>query len=100
MTHTKLLDKEFMDITDKNSNMLVPWFLMAAYAYYVQDDPILSDSTFDRMCRKMLDEWDTIEHMHKDMITKSELESGTFLGEYPSRVEGAIKQLKEAVYGK
>ena len=42
----------------------------------------------------MLSEWDNIEHMHKHYISKDDLNAGTFLGEYPSRVEGAVKELR------
>lgn len=98
MKPTRLFDKELTDNTDRNINLTVPWFLMAAYAYYVQDDPILSDSAFDRLCRRMLERWDDIEHIHKHLISKDELYGGTYLGEYPKRVEGAIESLKEAYH--
>lgn len=96
----KNLDKTCCEMVDTNINMTVPWYLMAAYAYYVQDDPILSDARFDRMAKTMLNRWDEIEHIHKHLISKSDLESGTYLGEYPSRIEGAVKSLKEAYFGK
>jgi hypothetical protein len=94
------LDKVCIDSIDTNINMAVPWYLMAAYSYYVLDDPILSDSRFDRMAKLMLERWDEINHMHKHLIAKSDLEAGTYLGEYPSRIEGAVKSLKEAYFGK
>lgn len=93
------LDKMCMDVTDSNVNMYVPWYLMAAYAYYVEDDPILSDARFDRMARVMLEKWDKIEHQHKHLITEKDLEAGTYLGEYPSRVKGAVEQLRETCNG-
>ena len=83
-------DKDCMDLIDDNINLIVPWYLMAAYAYYNEDNPILSDSIFDRLGKKMLKEYDNITHMHKDFITKDELSAGTYLGEYPSRVKDAI----------
>lgn len=89
-----LLDKECLDIIDGNPNMMVPWYLMAAYAYYVDDEPILSDSIFDRLSKKMLKEWENVEHMHKEFITEDDLKAGTFLGEYPTRIEGAVKHLR------
>lgn len=94
------LDKACTDALDTNINMSVPWYLMAAYSYYVQDEPILSDSRFDRMAKTILEKWDDIEHMHKHLITKSDLEAGTYLGEYPSRIKGAVESLKEAYFGK
>ena len=97
---SKNLDHQCLDIIDSNINMTVPWYLMAAYAYYVEDDPILSDSLFDRLAKKMLEHWSEIEHQHKDCIKKNELEAGSFLGKYPSRVEGGLKSLREVYYGK
>jgi len=94
------LDKECLDIIDNNINMMVPWYLMAAYAYYEQDDPILSDAMFDRLGKRLLENWDKIEHMHKDLITEDMLKAGTYIGEFPSRIEGAVDHLKEACYGK
>lgn len=94
------LDKMCMDVTDDNVNMYVPWYLMAAYSYYVEDDPILSDSRFDRMARTMLERWDEIEHHHKHLITEKDLEAGTYLGEYPSRVKCAVQQLRETCNAK
>ena len=79
---------------DSNLNMAIPWYLMAAYAYYEEDDPILSDSYFDKLSVKILSNWDNIEHIHKDFVSKDTLEAGTFLGKYPSRVSGAVKQLR------
>jgi len=76
--------------------MVVPWYLMASYAYYVQDDPIISDRLFDLMCKRMLENWDKIEHFHKSYIKKDYLEAGTFLGEYPSRVEGGLRSVRDS----
>ncbi len=36
-------EKMCMDTIESNPNMLVPWYIMAAYAYYVEDDPLLSE---------------------------------------------------------
>lgn len=94
------LDKECLDIIDTNPNMMVPWYLMAAYAYYEQDDPILSDAVFDRLSKRLLENWDTIEHLHKEYLSEDMLRAGTYTGEYPSRVEGGLKSLKEVYYGK
>lgn len=85
-----------MDICDDNSNMLVPWYLMAAYAYYVEDDPILYDSTFDKMAKRILHLWDEIEHFHKGLLSKDMLEAGTFIGDYPPRIKGALDDIRHS----
>ena len=74
--------------------MCVPWYIMAAYAYYVDDKPLLEDYTFDRLAVKILNHWDEIEHFHKHFLSKEMLEGGTYLGEYPSRIQGAVAQLR------
>ena len=86
--------KACFDLVDDSINMAVPWYLMAAYAYYVEDDPIMEDRDFDLLARKLLKDWDEVEHMHKHYLSKDMLEAGTYIGDYPSRVEGALKSVR------
>jgi hypothetical protein len=95
-----MLDDHAAKLFAKNINMMVPWYLMASYAYYEQGDPIFSDAFFDDMGKTMLSCWDDIEHFHKEHITKGDLEAGTFLGKYPSRVEGGLQSLRKAYFTK
>jgi len=89
-----LYDEKCLDAI-QNPNMMVPWYLMAAYAYYEEDDPILCDSLFDAMAKRMLECWDTTKHWHKDLITVEDLQAGTLLNRnYPSRVINAVKSLR------
>ena len=78
----------------ENLNMMVPYYLMASYAYYKQDDPIFSDAFFDNMGKTMLERWEDIADFHKEYINKGDLEAGTYLGKYPTRVEGALRSLR------
>ena len=89
-----MLDDYAAEIFADNINMMVPWYLMAAYAYYKQDEPILTDAFFDAMGKTMLERWDDINHRHKHLITVNDLEAGTYLGEYPSIIEGALEDVK------
>jgi NAD-dependent DNA ligase len=70
--------------------MLVPFYLMCAYAYYKLDQPIISDDLFDKMAKDLLKHYDKIEHFHKHLITRGDLEAGTYLGEYPERVANGL----------
>lgn len=63
-----LLDRKCRGIVDKNPNMLIPWFLMACYAYDVLDTPILTDGHFDHLGHLIQLKWNTITHRHKDLI--------------------------------
>ena len=95
-----MLDNHAAKIFAENINMMVPWYLMASYAYYVQDDAIFSDGFFDEMGKTMLTVWDDIEHFHKEYITVDDLQAGTFLGEYPSRVESALNEVRKTFFTK
>ena len=89
-----MLDDHAAKLFAKNINMMVPWYLMAAYAYYKQDDPILSDSFFDDLAKTLLAVWNDVEHRHKQYITADMLNAGTYIGKYPGIVEGAVEQLR------
>ena len=65
-------------------------YLMCAYAYYELDKPLIEDFEFDALAKEILNNWDNIEHMHKYLLTKDMLVAGTYLGEYPNIVKGAV----------
>lgn len=90
-----MFDTYAQRLIDANINMTVPYYLMASFAYYVEDDPIFSDAFYDNLAKTILDNWDSITHRHRDVLSKDALEAGSFLGEYPSIVEGAVKSLRE-----
>jgi NAD-dependent DNA ligase len=89
-----MFDQYAAEIFAKNINLMVPWYLMAAYAYYEQDAPILSDSFFDDLAKTLLVVWDDVQHRHKQYITVDMLNAGTYVGKYPSIVGGAVEQLR------
>lgn len=91
MSHS---DGKALKALKRSDNMLVPWYLMAAYAYYVLDTPILTDALFDTICRALDDQWDEIEHMHKSWIDRGDLAAGTRLSTaYPAMAMGAASAL-------
>ena len=59
-----------------NNNMAIPYYLMASYAYYKEDDPIFSDDFYDMLSKKILNNWDTIEHYHKHLLDEDSLTAG------------------------
>ena len=69
-------------------------YLMCAYAYYVEDKPLVSDDEFDKLAKFILDNYEAIDHPHKSFVTKGDLEAGTYLGEYPSMVKGAVSSFR------
>ncbi|MDR7062028.1 MULTISPECIES: hypothetical protein [unclassified Sphingopyxis] len=77
-------------------NMLVPYFLMAAYAYEELGDPFLTDGGWDWLCVELDRQWDVVEHHHKYLIDRDALASGTasyLVGDFPTIVKDAAKGL-------
>lgn len=89
------IDQYAAELFADNINLMVPWYLIAAYAYYKEDNPIFSDYFFDNMARTMLECWDEIEHRHKELISESDLRAGSYLGEYPGIVIGALNDIRK-----
>lgn len=92
-----MLDKYAANIITANINMAVPYYLMASYAYYVEDDPIFSDAFYDKLAEIIFKKWNNITHRHRDVIDKDALKAGSFLGKYPSIIEGALKSFRDNV---
>lgn len=90
-------DKACRSWTNHNPNLLVPWYLMASWAYYIEDDPILSDGAFDMVCTKLAALWDSIDHPHKKYVTRGDLDAGSCLlsrSVYPRRVIGGLEHIR------
>ena len=70
-------------------------YLMCSYAYYKEDNPLISDQEFDDLAKFILKNYNAIDHPHKHLVTKADLEAGTYLGEYPKMVIGAVKSYRK-----
>ena len=79
---------------EESKNMMIPWYLMASYAYYEESDPIFTDFYYDSIARRMIDEWKNIHHFHKHLISLDDLTAGCYMGTYPIRTICALKQLR------
>ena len=96
--HDRLMERE----TGAKPNCMVPWYVLASYAYYHLDQPVISDMAFDRLARRLLIDWKQVEHPHKRLITEDALRAGTLLlreDEYPSVAKGAAKVLLRDLMG-
>ena len=76
-------------------SMSVPLYLMMSYAYYEEDKPIASDSTFDKVSKLMLENWKKIKHPHKKLINLDNLKAGTYLGKYPTIVKDTLEMVSK-----
>ncbi len=95
-------DSHVETLLQTNPSMSVPWFLMASYAYYELDDPLLTDSYYDELAVFMIANWDTIEHVHRHLIKLENLECGSgFDIEYPGMCKGGAELLlREGLHAK
>lgn len=83
-------------INTLKQSQLVPYYLMSSFLYYEshpQWESPLSDVEYDNLCKRVLSEWDDIEHRHKHLIDYMSLSAGTgyYLkqDDYPQIVQGA-----------
>ena len=91
-----MFDTYCVEKTTHNPNMLIPFYLMAAYAYYHLDDPILTDSVYDQVCKDIAKYWDEIDHYHKHLVNLEDMEAGTCLlaeEDFPAIIKGAIQNM-------
>ena len=90
-----MLDSMIRAKIKEDINMTVPLYLMMSYAYYKQDNPIAEDGTFDSIAKLLLENYDTIEHRHKKLISKDSLKAGTYLGVYPTIVKDTVERVRK-----
>ena len=78
------------EIRNMHPNALVSWFMIGSYAYYKLDVNVMSDYDFDYLVLRLREEWDNIDHPHKDLITPTNLDSGSGYDiKFPLMVRGA-----------
>lgn len=90
-------DQMARDAFKKDKNMVIPWILLSSYCYYIVHRGLVEDITYDRMCRYLLDNWGVLEHRHKYLITKEDMEAGTLYQlkkeDYPGIIQGSAMKL-------
>lgn len=87
------------DIEKLDSKCLVQHYLMSSYAYGFLNRTYMDDHAYDRLCKRLQDEFDSIEHRHKSLIDKDALSAttGYYIREenYPEIVKIAARNLVE-----
>ena len=67
--------------------MLVPYYLMFSYAYYKENESLITDSEYDQICQDLITNWHDITHWHKPLLNLESLKAGTGYDiKYPNRV--------------
>lgn len=87
MSNTNVL-YDFYNIDKVPVNQLVPYYLMSSYLYYECDLNVVDDHEFDKLCSRLLNEYDTITHMHVKLFTREDLIASTgYALTYPTIVK-------------
>ena len=76
---------------------MIGQYLIHCYLYYICNRPVIDDYEFDKICKELLESWDTIEHMHKHLVSKEDLAAGTGFAikyhDYPEIVKSCAARL-------
>lgn len=80
---------------DYNADMLIPWILMASYAYYQLSIPLVPDSLYDEWTRRLSRVWWRVKHRHKHLIIHGTPQVSVLLKEddYPGMTISATHRL-------
>ena len=79
-------------------NSMLSWWLMASYAYYEINNPIMLDHEFDNLTKQLKKRWDEVDHPHKHLVTQSHLDATTGYDiKYPTIVKHSVYSILKAV---
>lgn len=78
----------------RNRNMMVPYYIMCCYAYYEEDNPLVSDGFFDLLARTLAREFTTVQHQHKNYLSEDAVSAATYSGPYPLIVKDSVESLR------
>lgn len=95
-------DEVVRECFKKNKNSCISWWIVSSYCYYIKNESLMSDTAFDKLSKWMLDNFHTLEHTHKHLLSKDALRMGTgaFIKEddYPLRVKVTADSFIRGLY--
>ena len=65
------------DCFKTNPSSAISFILTAGYLYHFYNRSFLDDETFDKMCKYVYDNYETLEHPHKHLFTKEDMANGS-----------------------
>lgn len=70
-------------------------YLILSYAYYILGVNLTTDKAYDYICKYIADNWDTLTHVHKHLLTIENLEATTAysIDAYPKVVMYIVSKL-------
>jgi len=90
------------DIDQFSINKCVSWYLIHSYLYYLCDTPVISDAAFDRICERLSQEFDSIDHPHDYLLDRDAMTAGTGhhipYDQYPLIVRNLALDIKDGKF--
>lgn len=84
-----------------NPGQMVSYFLLASYAYYLCNVSPLTDTAYDRLCKRLLPLFGKLEHPHAYLIEETMLISGSGYdireADYPMMVRVGVSSFIENI---
>lgn len=83
----------------EKTESFIACFLTSSYLYYLHPEArgICSDETFDWCCKRLVEDWDVIDHHHKSLISLEDLKAGTGFAlrehDYPGIVKSVASRM-------
>lgn len=77
----------------------VEQYLVHSYIYYELDDQLITDWSYDMLCRWMYVNFDALEHPHLGLVDKDALAAGTghhLMGKFPEDIKQLAAEMMTA----
>lgn len=85
-----MLHKKIEELTP---NQCLQAYLMASYLYYIRFTSVIEDTEYDKLAKRLLKDFDKVEHQHKYLVTEDDLRAGTLYSlkdsDYPTMIRMA-----------
>lgn len=78
----------------QSSNQCFSWWMIHCFLYYRYDNPVISDKDFDTLTSWVKMSWQSIDHLHKHLVTIDDLNANSgYAIQYPLMVQSAAMQV-------
>ena len=88
------LDKQMFDVIDSDINCSIAWYILAQFSKNELDENLIEENSLVYLSKKIVSNWDTLEHKHKDYLTVDIVKKLDYSGDYPKNTHLAVKTLK------
>ena len=93
----ELYDLEVAELVAKHPSAAVAWMLIASYAYYIHNNELITDATFDYLRKVVQENFDTITHPHLHLVHENGIVHKSLFElsrkDYPERVKNSWRRL-------